>query len=197
MGFVNDFLKGITGETAAEASIEAAGVQGEAIDEAIAAEQQAAELGLGFLEPFAGAGTEALGMTSFLTDPQQQFDFLQNNPLFQMSLENLNRETKNMGSARGRLSAGDTLQQLSQNALLAAQPLIQGQKQSIGDLLNLGTGVARAQANTAIGQGSNIANLITSGGAAEAAGIVGAGNAMTSGAQNALQTGLLAYALGR
>jgi len=54
--------------------------------------------------------------------------------------------------------------------------LIASQKRSIGDLLNLGTGVARSQANTAIGAGSDITNLITSAGDVSAAGQIGAAN---------------------
>lgn len=125
----------------------------------------------GFLEPFAGVGQGGVEQAGFLTDPQAQFDFLQNNPLFQLGLDNANRETKQLAAARGRLSSGDTLQQLNQNALLTASPLISGQKQSIGDLLNFGSGIARAQSNTAIGQGSNVSNLIQNQGNIRAAGI--------------------------
>lgn len=130
------------------------------------------------LNPLATIGQQGIEQAGFLTDPQAQFDFLQNNPLFQLGLDNLNTQTNKFAAARGRLSAGDTLEQLNQNALLAASPLIQGQKQSIGDLINLG-------ATTAGNQG----NLLTGQAAALAAGDIGAANARSAGAGNILKLG--------
>ena len=134
----------------------------------------AAEIkGQGFLAPFGGVGQQGVDQASFLTDPNQQFQFLENNPLFQLSLDNANRQTQQSAASRGRLSAGDTLEQLSNNALLSASPLIQQQKGSISDLLNVGTGVARAQANTALGVGSDLNTLSQSQGNVAAAGLLG------------------------
>lgn len=189
MGFVSDIVGGLTGRTAAEAATAAGQTTLQGTREGIAATERATEQGLGFLEPFSGLGQAGLEQASFLTDPQAQFEFLQSNPLFQSALENANRQTQNVAAARGRLSAGDTLQQLSENVLLSASPLIAGQKQSIGDLLNFGSGIAQSQANTAIGQGTNIANLITGGAQAQAAGQIGAANAQQQGLQNLLSLG--------
>ena len=127
----------------------------------------------GFLEPFAGVGRQGLDLAGFLTDQGQQQDFLQNNALFNLGQQNLNEQTNQSAAARSRLSAGDTLEQLQQNATLAGQPLIQGQKQSIIDLLNFGSGTSRAQANAAIGEGSAVGGLIQDRGNVEAAGIAG------------------------
>ena len=192
MSFVGDVFDGITGTTAADAATEAADTQRDTSIKALQLTEAATEQGLGFLEPFSGLGQQGVEQASFLTNPQQQFDFLQNNPLFAASLGNANTQTQNLAAARGRLSAGDTLQQLSNNVLLSASPLIQDQKRSIGDLLNFGSGIATTQANTAINQGTNVANLVTNAGAAQAAGQVGAANAQTQGAQNLLTTALLA-----
>jgi len=103
---------------------------------------------------------------------------LQNNPLFQASLDNANQQTLQSAAARGRLSSGDTLQQLSQNTLLSASPLIQQQKQSIGDLLTIGQNVA-----------GNQGNLLTGGAAAQAGGLIGGANARTQGVNNILNLG--------
>lgn len=195
MSFVSDVLSGITGETAAEGATDAAATNLQGTREAIAATQAAAQEGQQFLAPYAGVGQQGLDQTNFLTDPQAQFDFLQSNPLFQLSLDNANASTNNMAAARGRLSAGDTLQQLSNNVLLSSQPLIAEQKRSIGDLLNFGSGIAQSQANTAIGTGTNVGNLITSGASSTAAGQVAAANAATAGASNVLSSGLLAGGL--
>jgi len=147
-------------EGAAQASLDAANIQVDRSQEASA-----------LLDPFQGIGQQGLDQAGFLTDPQAQFDFLQNNPLFQLSLDNANTQTQQLAASRGRLSSGDTLQQLSNNVLLSASPLIQGQKQSIGNLLNFGQ-------NAAANQGS----LLTGQGAALAGGIVGQANARTAGA---------------
>ena len=158
MGFVRD----LTGKTAAKAAMQAGDIQESAGAEAST-----------LLDPFAQLGATGVEQAGFLTDPNAQFDFLQNNPLFQMGLDNANTQTNQMAAARGRLSAGDTLQQLNNNALLTASPLIQQQKNSIGDLLNMGV-------STAGNQGS----LLTGQAAAQAGGIVGAANARGAGASN-------------
>ena len=184
------FVRTITGKTSAKAAERGAESQVQAGREAIAATERAAERGQAFLQPFAEVGQRALGLSDFLADPQAQFDFLQQNPLFQRSLDEANTQTQQLAAARGRLSAGDTLQQLSENVLMSAQPLISQQRQDINNLLNLGTGLAQTQANVAIGQGTNVGNLLTDIGAARAAGQVGAANARTQGAQNLLNLGL-------
>lgn len=166
MGFVRD----LTGGTAVDAAKKAGDVQ---VQGAIEASQ--------LLDPFKGIGQQGLDQANFLTDPNAQFDFLQNNPLFQLALDNANQSTMGMAAARGRLSSGDTLQQLSNNTLLAAQPLIGDQKQSIGDLLNFGLTTAGSQGNLRTGQA-----------AAQAGGIVGAANARGSRAQNLFDLGMTA-----
>lgn len=163
--------------------------QMEAAQLAIDEQRRAAEQGLGFLDPFGQLGQRALELSGFLADPQAQADFLQNNPIFQLGLENLNQQTSQMAAAKGRLSAGDTLAQLQSNAMLAAQPLLDRQRQDIFNLLNLGSGIAQSQANTALGVGSNVSNLLTDIGAARAGGIMGASNARQQGLNNILNIG--------
>jgi len=171
----------ISSRSQAKAAESAAAAQQAGISEGIAETRRASEQGLGFLTPFQELGQTGVEQAGFLTDPQAQFNFLQQNPLFKFALESANTQTSQLAAARGRLSAGDTLQQLSQNVLLAAQPLITQQKGSIVDLINLGSGTSRAQANVAIGQGSDITNLLTSAGDVAASGIVGAGRARAAG----------------
>jgi len=200
------FVRNLTGSTAAKAATKAADIQAQAGQDAIAELQRSKDEALGFidpstsqqfLQPFQQLGQQGLEQASFLTDPQAQFDFLQNNPLFASALENANTQTQQSAAARGRLSAGDTLQQLSQNTLLAASPLIQQQNQNIQGLLDRGLNVAgrqagieqnaqQLQANAALGTGSNVAGLTTDIGAALAGGKVGAANARGQGATNLL-----------
>jgi hypothetical protein len=189
MGFVRNLVGGITGSTAANAAKDSAQIQADSGQQAIEEIRRSTAEGQAFLEPFQQIGQQGLDQSSFLTDPQEQFDFLQNNPLFQMGLDNANTVTQQSAAARGRLSSGDTLQQLTNNSLLTAAPLIADQKNSIQNLLNQGLQTAQGQGNIAIGQGSNIANTTTDIGAALAAGQVGAANARSQGAQNILSAG--------
>ena len=177
MGFVRD----LTGKTAVESA-------GKAADAQVLGAQEASAL----FDPFKAIGEQGLEQAGFLTDAGAQFDFLQNNPLFQQVLAQNNQATDRAqgallksAAARGRLSAGDTLEQVNQlgedsarNLLLSSTPLIQQQKQSIGDLLNFGLTTAGNQGNLRTGQA-----------AAEAGGIVGQANARGDSAQNILKLG--------
>jgi hypothetical protein len=188
-GFVEEQIDALTGKTAAEASVEAAQIQAGAGQSAIEKQEEAAQRAQAFFDPFSGVAERGVEASSFLADPQAQFDFLKNNPLFQLALDNANRQTKQMAAAGGRLSAGDTLQQLSNNVLLSSSPLIDRQRQDINQLLNLGTGVAGARANIETGRGTNISNLLTDIGNVQAGGLVGGANAQTQGTQNLLDLG--------
>ncbi len=143
-----------------------------AATDAASAQIQAGREASTLLDPFQAVGQQGIDQAGFLTDPQAQFDFLQSNPLFDLSLQNANTVTGKRAASRGRLSAGDTFSELSNNVLLSAAPLIQGQKQSIGDLLNLGSNVASNQGSLRTGQG-----------AALAGGIIGNQNALNAGTQ--------------
>ena len=186
MGFIGDTIGGIFGGGQEDAAGEAAQAQVASTREAIAAQERAAELGQTRLAPFQPIIDRSIAGSSFLADPQAQFDFLQSNPLFDLALQNANQQTQQQAAAQGRLSAGDTLQQLSQNVLLSSQPLIDRQRQDVSNLLNLGTGIARTQANVDIGAGSAVAPLLQDVGAAQAGGIIGAANAQAQGTQNLL-----------
>ena len=183
------FFRRLSGKTAAGAAVEAGDVQREqafqsAGDVGVAGQQAGA-----LLDPFAQLGQQGLDQAGFLTDPTAQFDFLQGNPLFQASLENANRVTQQSAASRGRLSSGDTAMDLSRNFLLAAQPLIGQQKQSITGLINAGLDVAGQQGGILTGTAADVANLQTGGAAAQAGGIVGAENARSAGLQNILDIG--------
>ena len=169
---------------AASASRRAGRAQERAAQEAITVEQEAAQRAQGFFEPFAGAAEQGAAGTSFLTDPQERFDFLQSNPLFQASLENANRRTEQQASAGRRLSFGDTLQQLSNNVLLSAQPLLATQDRNVTNMLQFGGDIASSQANIETGQAASIGNLMTDIGSSVSAGQIAAGQAKGQGFQN-------------
>ena len=191
MGFVTDLASGTvvgdalglesSGEEAARAAAAALEASGQ---DALGELQRGKVEGQGFLQPFSQLGQQGLDQANFLTDPNAQFNFLQNNPLFQMGLDNANRQTMQGAASRGRLSSGDTLQQLNNNALLTASPLIANQQNSIQNLLGMGLNTAQSQANTALGSASQLANAQTQLGNAKAGGIIGQQNAQTANQQN-------------
>lgn len=196
MGFLDDLsaadpvASAFSGREGAELTLEAAEIQAQSGREAIQDRLAAAERAQGFFQPFADVGQRGVEASQFLANPQAQFDLLQNNPLFASALESRNRQTQARASASGRLGAGGTLEQLSNNVLLAADPFLNRQREDATNLLNLGTNLAGAQANIETGQAAGIADLTTGVGAAIAAGEVGSANARTQGAQNALAAGL-------
>ena len=188
MGFVRD----ISGRTAANAAKASGAIQSDAATLAAGRAVEAGGRAEELFNPLATVGQQGVSQAGFLTDPKAQFDFLQNNPLFQLGLDNANTQTNQIAASRGRLSAGDTLQQLNQNALLTAAPLIQQQKQSIGDLLGISQNVAANQGNIIQGTAAAEGNLLTGAAAATGAGLVGAANARGAGSMNLLNLGLQA-----
>lgn len=193
MGIVGSVLSGAVG---ADAAGDAADAQIEGIETAIEATERATATADAFLAPLAGNnsfGAEGRARTSFLFDPQEQVDFLQSNPLYQLALENANRATLQSGAARGRLSSGDTLQDLSNNVLLQATPLIDRQSQNIASALDFDRAVATTRGNLAIGQGSQVSNLLQNIGNAEAAGEIGQANAIIGGIQGISDSGSAAF----
>lgn len=181
MSFIGDVFDSITGQGGVDAANQATGQQTAAGQQAIGTVGDAAGRAQSFFDPFQAIGQQGLAQSGFLGDPQAQFDFLQNNPLFQLALQNANQGTLAQGAAGGRLSSGDTLSQLSNNVLLSAQPLIDRQRQDIFGQLGIGTGIAGQQAGIEQNLGANVANLQTGIGATQAAGTIAAQNARQGG----------------
>jgi hypothetical protein len=189
-GFLQDRVMGGDAALAAE---QAAALQAAGATEAIGFQRETRDLARADLAPFTQFGVDQLTAGSpLLFDPEAQFDFLQSNPIFNQALDQANQQTLNLASARGRTTAGDTQQQLSQNFLLQGLPILQGQQQNILNALNLGQASAAGQASTALTTGNTIADLITGKAAAEAAGKVGAANAEQQGINNLIQLAGLA-----
>jgi hypothetical protein len=177
MGFVSNIKDQVSGKAGSEASKQAANIQAASGSEALAEQRVSVDQAQGFFQPLQGVAQRGIDESSFLANPQAQFDFLQSNPLFQMGLDNANRVTQQSAASRGRLNAGDTFEQLMNNALLQAQPLIDRQRQDVGSLLNIGSGLATSQANIETGGQAGINELITGIGNVRAAGVVGSQNA--------------------
>ena len=148
-----------------------------AIREAQARAEQGGVTSQQFLTPLAGIGQQGIEQASFLGDPSQQASFLQSNPLFQLGVQNLNQQVPNRAAAGSRLTAGDTLEQLQQSATLAGQPILDRQRQDILNKLNIAQNVAGQQVGIEQGTTRQLTDLITGGGATQAAGTIAGQNA--------------------
>ena len=190
MGFFSDLVDSFTGSGARDANNEAGAAMLE--QNALASD----EISRGFaaakdlLGPYANLGQTGLDMSNILYDPQAQYDFLQSNPLFQMSLDNANQATSKMAAAKGRLSAGDTLMQLSNNTLLSAQPLLSQQQNNIKGMINTGYGASSNQANMETGMAQLLAQLMVDRGDIEAGRILGEWDAKSNGLAGSIGSSL-------
>jgi hypothetical protein len=142
--------------------------------EAIGYQEQQAERGFGLFDQYQPLVQQGIDASGFLANPQAQYDFLQGNPLFSAALENANRTSLNRSAAGGRLGAGDTQSELFQNYLLSASPLIDRQRQDIGNLLNFGQGITSSKANILQGLSAGVSPIITDIGANNAAATIDA-----------------------
>lgn len=180
MGFFSDLM----GKSASRAARDAGRIQS-AYGTAGINEQRAAYGDVqGMLSPYMEAGEGALPLLQQLLSPQGQFDYLNNNPLFSASLNRLDTLTGAQQAARGRLGAGDTLEQLRQNYFATANPLLQ---QAFGNAFNvagMGQNATTNLGNARLGLGNNVSDLFTQIGNASGAATIGQANARAAGASN-------------
>lgn len=133
-----------------------------------------------FLQPLAGVGQRGVDLSGFLGDPQAQAELAFNNPIFQLSRQALTEDINRSAASRGRLTAGDTLEQLQNAGAVAAQPFIDRQRQDILNLLGISQNVSGQQVGVEQNASQQIADLLTGGGATQAAGTIAQGNAATA-----------------
>lgn len=129
------------------------------------------------------------GLSGLVTDPQQQLSFVQDNPFFEALAGRATETLLANQAAKGKLASGGTAEALQNSFLLLGTDLLNqniGQRQN---LANLGLGAATGQAGITQQAGQNIADLTTQKGNIQAAGIVGARNAINEGRQGLIQLG--------
>lgn len=152
--------------------------------------EQSVSTSQGFLEPLSGIGQRGVDLAGFLADPQAQAELAFNNPLFELSRRSMVEDINQSAAARGRSTAGDTLTRLDQAAAVAAQPFIDRQRQDNLNLLNIASSTAGQQAGIEQLGTQQIVDLITGGGATQAAGTVAAQNARTNQLGSLIDLGL-------
>lgn len=166
-----------SGNKAANAAKDAARMQSQSGQAAIEEARAAREQSRADLQPYAQFGQSQLTPLAQIISPQGQVDYLENNPIFQASLKNMNDQVLNNAAVRGRLNAGDTRQRFADNFQAAALPLLSYQSNNLFNAANMGQASAAGQANNSLTTSANIGNTLTGIGNAQAAGLVGAANA--------------------
>jgi hypothetical protein len=168
------------GQQGQQAAGQATAEQLAAIKEARDRVSLGGETSQGFLQPLQEVGQRGVDLAGFLANPQAQAQLAFNNPLFDLSRQAFTEDINQNAAARSRLTAGDTLQRLDQAGAVAAQPFIDRQRQDILSLLNLGQNTAGQQVNVEQDVTRQLTDLITGGGATQAAGTIAEENAATA-----------------
>ena len=196
---------------------EAMNIQRRERDKSLERSKEAEERARADLQPFAGAGREAMvglqeglaGSSRLVSDPNAQRQFIQDNPFFDALAERSTRTLFQNQAARGKLGSGQTAEALQNSILLLGSDLLnqnlqqraQVNKQFQG-LVNTGLNAATSQAgiseragttdvSTRLDVANQLADLRTQSANAQAASIMGRFNARNAGniraSQGALQ----------
>lgn len=181
----------ITGsDKAAKAAKKAAKIQAKSAAEAIAFQRESRDLARADLQPFRDAGISQLsGLSSLISDPNAQLDFVQNNPFFNALASDAQSRLFSNQAARGKVGSGGTAQALQNSLLLLGQDLLNNSINQRMNLATMGQNAAAGQGTATIQAGSTISDLFTQQGNALAAGQVGAANANTQGIQSLFNLG--------
>lgn len=193
MGGVVDSVKSVFGggRDEAKAAKGAAQAQLQSTREGIRFQKESRDLARTDLAPFVDAGQAALPqLIDLTTNPNAQLQFVQNNPFFEALSKDATDRIFNNAAARGKVGSGGTAKALQNSLLLLGQDLVNNQIGNNLNLANLGQASAVGSANIAQNAGNQISDLITQGGNAQAAGIIGAQNARTNASNNLVNTAL-------
>lgn len=149
---------------AADDAKKAAQIQAGAIDRATATQQPYNQLGT----------TAANQIQQIQSDPGA---YVQNNPFYKSLADDAQRRLMASEASKGKVGSGGTANELQTQLLNLGNGLVQ---QQVGTLQN--------QVNSGQTAATNTSNLQTSKGDVQAAGVVGAGNALSTGYQNQINT---------
>lgn len=207
MGFFSDIKNAITGESAADAAREAAGIQSQAAREAMAAQAR-------YMEPYYQSGMQAqnrlmamLGLGGDTSSPEygmlnRQFSMqdFQADPGYAFRMEEGLKGLQRAAAARGGALSGNALRAITQYGQdLASQEYGNAynrflqQRQAMLNPLQSMAGYGRSAAGSLGGiYGQGLTDI----GTAQASGVIGGANARQQGMQNIINLGLLAAGAG-
>lgn len=162
----------IMSQAGSDTATKAAKIQAESIDRARAANTAAQA-------PYTQLGENAVNQINTIqSDPA---GYVQNSPFYQSLAQDAQRRLLANQAAKGKVGSGGTAAALQEQLLALGNGLVQGQVNTLQGQVNTG-------ANAATNVGNTNTELLTSQGAVNAAGKVGAFNAQNSGYQNQVNT---------
>lgn len=167
----------------AKASKSAANAQTEASQAGIDEQRRQFDKLTQLLSPYAQAGTGALAQQQALlglkgADQQKYYTKqIENSPYFKSVAQQGENAILQNASATGGLRGGNTQGALAQFRPQLLNQLVQQQYQNLGGITSLGQNAAAQTGNAGMQSASNIGNLLSQSGSAQAGGILGAQNA--------------------
>lgn len=185
-----------------DAAKDAADAQSESSEKGVAEQRRQYDEMVKLLSPYVQAGTGALkGQQDILglsgAEAQRAaISGIESSPYFQSTAKQGESAILQNASATGGLRGGNTQGALAQFRPQLLNQLVQQQYQNLGGLTSLGQNSAAQQGNAGMQSASNIGNLLSQSGAAQAGGIIGAQNAQNQMIGNLLQLGGAAYGAG-
>jgi len=191
MSVVKDTIDSFTGGSqAAKAATEAARIQSRSADQAIEFQRESRDLAREDFQPFRQAGESTLpGLQDLVNDPNAQLDFVQNNPFFQSLSDQASNTLFANQAAKGKVGSGGTAAALQENLLRLGTDLVNQNVNQRFNLASLGSNAAAGQATATQQAGNNISGLTLQQGNANAAGVIGANNAIQQGRMGLLKAG--------
>lgn len=189
LGFpsLSELTGGLTGQTAADASLAAAQLQRQSAIDALEYTKEKDALARADLQPFVGNSANLLKLYQGMLNPQAQANYLTSNPMFQAAMEKSNTGLRNTLGYGGK--RGDLANAITQNYMATGNQYVQQAMNNLWNPIALGQTSAAGQAIGAQNAGNQGANLLTGAGNAGAAGMVGAANAQQAGMGNLAQIG--------
>lgn len=177
------------GNKASKAAKQAARMQAQSTAEGQALTRAAQEQLRSDLAPFRAVGETALpALERFATESgADKVSRLEANPLFQAALNVRDRETLGRAAQQGRIGTGDTSQQLAENFLLSASPLLQQEEQRFLNLANIAQPSAAQSGMSGLQAAQSIGNTGMLGAQAQSAGVVASQQAQAQRNQQILQ----------
>ncbi len=170
-----------------QASQQAADAQAAATEKGIAEQRRQFDKMVSLLSPYAKAGTGALGQQEALlglkggTVQKGALNLIENSPYFRDTAQQGENAILQNASATGGLRGGNVQGALAQFRPQLLNQLVQQQYANLGGITNLGQSAAAGQAAGGMQSANAIGNLYSQGGAAQAQGLLGAGQAQAGG----------------
>lgn len=202
-GTARNLLGDVTGANqAAKAANRAADLQSQAALAGIDETRRQFDFTQNLLSPYSQAGVGALQAQQNLLglgppgSQQQAISGLENSPLFTSLFQQGENSIMQNAAATGGLRGGNLQASLAQFRPGLLNSLIQQQLSNLGGITSTGLGAATGTGNAAQGTGANIANLLQQQGAAQAGGVLAAGQRQGNIFNSALGIGSAIFGLG-